>query len=895
MTIPNTFTSGTLISASEVNENFAATALNADLASGLPGKGAALIGTTDEATVQLALNARVKTADLAATTGAALVGTTTGETVQTALTAASSSSAAHGQAFWRKIRAMEEDCYVFINSDSTWNGADEPLYRWVAEYLAPAVPTHTIIYRLYIDGSSWQSPVTVQTGTSGRTIYVDNCAIPGSVFSTTQGGKENDVFQFGRSYDLMLLNQGHNFGYLLTQADIYPAIISGVANLMALNPQADVFATLQNPWLRELAYSRNTQAVWRRVAAELGLGIIDVSSKFEALGNLNDPAIGGYTAAVTFTNGLATIAGTGLPTVAGTRVSFSVAGGTLPTNFVAGTTYYVLAGSTSSSITVSATAGGVAIVAGSAGSGTPQIYVPGTIDFDYYTQDGFGGLHPSVPTGVNVALPALAEALAERELSGSPTLNRPLSSVAQNLLLNPAFTDWTGSTPAGYTFTNCTPAKSVAYAETGLYGMSITPGAGTNPVKSVDVSSILPRAKKRWLTYMARIWVPAGMSTTAGRVQITTTGASNRNYTSLPVASSSTAIDGWRWVVAMIQILDTDQTITLNMLCGAVDGSDNGDTFYVDREVVLTGLVPADLDPLLSEGGYVSDIFNNRDVGVPTGYTGTLVVTGNNVSLTGATVALARAYGNLRTVVGRSYRISWGTRTVTGLAGVSMLVRGPNGGGTVIATASNIGSNGSLTFTATGTSHSWLLSGGSNVTAFTVDSITVTDLSTGITVPAALPLTGARNSDLTTVDATGGVGKWKFTATIGTSAYLASEAAQGNTKTDTAVWEYVLPPEYIPARDLTITVNSLYSGTGTAGTKTAVAQVYRLASDGTSGANLVTTAAATTTTSAADYTFAATGTTLSPGDRIQVVAVGVIQETAGVNPLTARINSVRVS
>lgn len=840
----------------------------------------------------------VSTADLASTaagSGAALIGVQGGGTVQGALTSTTTSTATHGQAFWRKIRAMEEDCYVFTNSDSTWNDTSEPLYRWVAEYLAPAVPTHTVIYRLYVLGSSWQSPVTIQTGTSGRTIYVDNCAIPGSVFYTTQGGTENDVFQFGRSYDLMLLNQGHNFGYLLTQADIYPVIISGVANLMALNPQADVFATLQNPWLRELAFSRNTQAVWRRVAAELGLGIIDVSAEFEALGNLNDPAIGGYTAAVTFTNGAPTIAGTGLPSVAGTRVSFSVFGGTLPTNFVAGTTYYVRAGSTSSSITISATAGGAAIVAGSAGSGTPQIYVPGTVDFAYYTQDGFGGLHPSIPTGVDVALPALAEALAERDVSGSPTLNRPLSRVAQNLLLNPAYTDWTGSAPAGHSFTNCTPAKSVAYAETGLYGMAITPSASANPVKTVDVSSILPRAQKRWLTYAARIWVPSGMSTTTGRVQIATTGASNRSFTSQPTADGTTAIDGWRWSVSMIQILDTDQTIALNMLCGDAAGADSGKTFYVDREVLLTGLIPADLDPLLTEGGYVSDIFNNRAVGVPVGYTGTLVVTGNNVSLTGATVALARAYGNLRTATGRTYRIAWGTRTVTGAAGVSMLVRGPNGSGTVIATASNIGSNGSLTFTATGTSHSWLLSGGSNVTAFTVDSVTVTDLTTGITIPAALPLTGARNSDLTTVDATGGAGKWKFTATIGTSAYLASEAAQGNTKTDTAVWEYVLPSAYIPARDLTITVNSLYSGTGTAGTKTAVAQVYRLASDGTSGANLVTTAAVTTTTSAADYTFAATGATLSPGDRIQVAAVGVMQETGGVNPLTARINSVRVS
>ena len=75
---------------------------------------------------------------------------------------------------------------------------------------------------------------------------------------------------------------------------------------------------------------------------------------------------------VTFTNGSATISGTGLPTGAGTEVAFTTTGA-LPTNFAINTTYFVLAGSTSTAITVAATAGGTAIVAGSAGSGTQTL------------------------------------------------------------------------------------------------------------------------------------------------------------------------------------------------------------------------------------------------------------------------------------------------------------------------------------------------------------------------------------------------------------------------------------------------------------------------------------------------------------------------------------------
>jgi hypothetical protein len=75
---------------------------------------------------------------------------------------------------------------------------------------------------------------------------------------------------------------------------------------------------------------------------------------------------------VTFTNSSSTIAGTGLPTTAGTPVAFTTTGA-LPTNFSTGVTYYILSGGSSSAATVAATPGGTAIVAGSGGSGTQTL------------------------------------------------------------------------------------------------------------------------------------------------------------------------------------------------------------------------------------------------------------------------------------------------------------------------------------------------------------------------------------------------------------------------------------------------------------------------------------------------------------------------------------------
>lgn len=159
-----------------------------------------------------------------------------------------------------------------------------------------------------------------------------------------------------------------------------------------------------------------------------------------------------------------------------------------------------------------------------------------------------------------------------------------------------------------------------------------------------------------------------------------------------------------------------------------------------------------------------------------------------------------------------------------------------------------------------------------------------------------LALMHGRNVDGTVLDATGGAGKHKIQSTPGTSESLQGEAAQNNTKTDNSQFEVALPASYVPGANLTVTINAQRNvSAGTTLTTTVVPLVYRLANDGTSGANLVTTAAAAVTGTATDFAFTATGTTLNPGDRVVVKLTSVATEGGNTGTVQNQINSVRLS
>jgi hypothetical protein len=151
-----------------------------------------------------------------------------------------------------------------------------------------------------------------------------------------------------------------------------------------------------------------------------------------------------------------------------------------------------------------------------------------------------------------------------------------------------------------------------------------------------------------------------------------------------------------------------------------------------------------------------------------------------------------------------------------------------------------------------------------------------------------------KNTDGSALAAAASSGKLGNSITLGTSQSLVGEAAESNTKTDSAIFEYVLPGSYNEGSNINVTVNANYSGTGTAGTKTIAALAYLNANAGTQGSNLIATSAATDTATAADYVFVITGTGLAPGNKLTIELTAVMQETGGSASLTQQINSIRI-
>jgi hypothetical protein len=151
-----------------------------------------------------------------------------------------------------------------------------------------------------------------------------------------------------------------------------------------------------------------------------------------------------------------------------------------------------------------------------------------------------------------------------------------------------------------------------------------------------------------------------------------------------------------------------------------------------------------------------------------------------------------------------------------------------------------------------------------------------------------------KNTDGSVLAAAASAGKFGYGITLGTSFNLVSEAATSNTKTDDALFEYILPANYVKGSNRTVTVNASTSGAGTLSVKTAQIKAYRIAADGTSGADIGPGATQAITSAGADITFAVTGTTLNPGDKLLLELETVLTETAA-SATFAKINSVRVS
>lgn len=161
-------------------------------------------------------------------------------------------------------------------------------------------------------------------------------------------------------------------------------------------------------------------------------------------------------------------------------------------------------------------------------------------------------------------------------------------------------------------------------------------------------------------------------------------------------------------------------------------------------------------------------------------------------------------------------------------------------------------------------------------------------------VETPLALTAARTPTGIALGASAAAGLFGHSITLGTASKLVGEAAQNNSKTSDALFEVVLPLNYVAGEDVAVVVNAAFSGSGTAGTKTIDANAYAVDADGDHSADLVSTAAQNIATDAADYAFVIDGEDLAPGSRLLIRVRSVLSETGNANPVTAAVNSVRL-
>lgn len=120
---------------------------------------------------------------------------------------------------------------------------------------------------------------------------------------------------------------------------------------------------------------------------------------------------------------------------------------------------------------------------------------------------------------------------------------------------------------------------------------------------------------------------------------------------------------------------------------------------------------------------------------------------------------------------------------------------------------------------------------------------------------------------------------------------LSGNSPNSDTQTDTSVFQFTLPASYDDAASVTLRINALYTTVGD--TQTIDTVCYEAASDGTVGADLVTTTVITLTASATDHDFALTASGLVAGDMLSCEFVTVFQDSDGTVG-EANVNSIQM-
>lgn len=505
----------------------------------------------------------------------------------------------HVSPLWQKVRSAQADTFIIILGDSTGNSDFEWVYKW-ATWVASKYPTHSVRYRLFVDGSGWDSEIVMSTGTTERSIYIDNVSVPGSTERYYQGAMRSQIYNSGRTYDLVILNYGHNEGTTVPELTIQAGFTEGVLAVKQDNPGAPVIVTAQNPRRDFPEHSARAVSAWSRVAAVHGLGIIDVYSKFIDLGVPEDL----YTDFIH-------------PNAAGMDVWAGVAIEALNDNPV--------------------------------------------FQFDKIIETYTGPLRP-------------------------------------NLAPNSAFNSWLSALPVSWSVNSVGVSRDLSRRDSFAFSVKAEVLNTASPLFYCDLSDYLFALRGQWVTFAARIWKNSGLSTNAGRLQISGTGMTAVTSRS----KANEAENGWMWGICHAFLPKALSTLQIRLIPGSVVG----EFVHIDRCWFGIGLMPSDIDFINQSQVQLDDYYSPLNVGIPSGYDGTLAVDGRHITVTPATTK-ARVYINIEYLtVGGNYKVTWArNNTSTG----DVYIRGAASGLGDIITQGELETAFSLTFTATNKTNSVLI------------------------------------------------------------------------------------------------------------------------------------------------------------------------------------------
>lgn len=265
-------------------------------------------------------------------------------------------------------------------------------------------------------------------------------------------------------------------------------------------------------------------------------------------------------------------------------------------------------------------------------------------------------IHPNAE-GHKVWVEVVKRALGDSPVYQFDRVAEPYSSeIRMNLAPNPAFVTWGLSAPALWETNSVTVSQDFGRRESFAYSLRVTCTDANSPLLYADLTDTLVASKGQWVTFAARVWRPSGISTNAGRLQISGNGMTTVTSRS----KANEAENGWMWAVCHAYIPRGATSLQARFLGGTV-----GDTFFVDRVWFGVGKVPSDVDFMGQPEVTLADYYQPQNVGVPVGYDTSLAIDGRHIIAT-PQATKARFFINVNYLTpGKSYRITWSKASAT--------------------------------------------------------------------------------------------------------------------------------------------------------------------------------------------------------------------------------------